>query len=62
MVANNQVKQLIKVAVFLEGEGYFSQDLVLTPWSPGVLQTPLYKKGVIVLKREKEKGQHDYRW
>lgn len=50
--ANNQVKQLFGIAMFLEGESYFSQDLASNPWSPGVLKTSLYKK--VVLKRKKK--------
>lgn len=29
--ANNQVKQLFGIAMFLEGESYFSQDLASNP-------------------------------
>lgn len=29
--ANNQVKQQIRVIMFLEGKGYFSQDIVPNP-------------------------------
>lgn len=34
--ANNQVKQLIRVTVFLEGNGYFSHYLAPNSWCPGV--------------------------
>lgn len=29
--ANNQVKQLIRVIMFLEGKGYFSHDVAQNP-------------------------------
>lgn len=64
MVVNNQVKQLIKITILLECKGYFSQHLVPTRYSPGVLRTSLYKQSFVqraVLKRVKKKGQYEYR-
>lgn len=59
MVANNQVKQLIKFTILLECKGYFSQHLAPTRYSPGAFKDFFVQR--VVLKREKKKGQYEYR-